>query len=74
MMLCYKCETPARGICRLCGRALCAAHIAKNDVAYIAATYVDMGNVKAIVIDGVLWCGQCIPQPFPQVIGVIRGG
>ncbi len=64
-MRCIHCDNEARGICRFCGRALCADH-QTNKMPYIVTIYVGSGNVpKAVVVGDVLWCGMCKPQPEP---------
>jgi hypothetical protein len=41
-MLCWKCEQPANGICRFCGRAICKDHA--QPMPYILTVYV--GKIK----------------------------
>lgn len=61
-MLCWKCEHPANGICRFCGRAICKDHA--QPMPYILTVYVGKNKTpKAIVVSGALYCGMCtIPQ------------
>jgi hypothetical protein len=62
---CFFDEEEARGTCRFCGRAVCAAHGASR-MPYIASVFVGARNTpKAVVINDALWCGTCKPEPHP---------
>lgn len=61
-MICSQCDDAARGVCRFCGRAVCAGH--HQSLPYIVSLY-GAEPPKAIVVAGVLWCGVCRPQPEP---------
>lgn len=63
-MVCHKCGQQAMGICKFCGRAVCANH--HNQMPVILAVYVGRAQTpKTIVVAGALWCGVCQPQPEP---------
>jgi hypothetical protein len=63
-MNCFRCDKPAKGICRFCGRALCEDHTQK--MPYIITVYVGSNDTpKAIVVADALFCGACRPQPEP---------
>lgn len=63
-MLCFRCDKPARGTCRFCGRALCEDHWQRSP--YIITVYVGEAQTpKAIVVGDALLCGACKPQPEP---------
>lgn len=63
-MVCHKCSQPAIGICKFCGRAICAECMVEKP--FIFTIYVGRNNVpKAIVVADALWCGTCRPYPEP---------
>jgi len=63
-MLCFRCDKPARGSCRFCGRALCEGHQAR--MPFILSIYLGREQVaKAVVVADALFCGTCKPQPEP---------
>ncbi len=63
-MLCFRCDKPARGVCKFCGRALCEDH--KQSFPYIITLYIGENQTpKAIVVADTLFCGTCKPQPEP---------
>jgi hypothetical protein len=64
-MVCHKCGKEAVGICKFCGRAVCADHYT-TVTPTILAMYVGRDSTpKAVVVSNVLWCGECQPQPEP---------
>lgn len=62
-MDCWHCKTPAVGVCRFCGRGVCADHLTER--AYILEVYKGAGSHKAIVVPDALYCGACNPRPDP---------
>ena len=64
-MQCWVCGSPAQGVCRFCGRALCRNHM-KERMPFIITIYVgDKHTPKAIVVRDALWCSVCKPEPEP---------
>ena len=61
-MLCAPCEESARGVCRFCGRGVCATHHAA--MPFIITVFGD-DPPRSIVVGGTLWCQVCRPQPEP---------
>lgn len=63
-MVCHHCGQTAMGICKFCGRAVCANHHSQMPV--ILSVYVGRAQTpKTIVVADALWCGVCKPQPEP---------
>jgi hypothetical protein len=63
-MVCHQCGQTAMGICKFCGRAVCANHHTQMPV--ILSVYVGRAQTpKTIVVADALWCGACKPQPEP---------
>ena len=63
-MQCWRCDQPASGICRFCGRAVCKDHA--SHLPYIMTVYIGKKQIpKVIVVPGALYCGECSPQPDP---------
>ena len=63
-MECWKCDKPARGVCRFCGRAICQEHT--SNMPFILTIYVGENQTpKAVVVSDALYCGSCKPQPEP---------
>jgi hypothetical protein len=63
-MQCWHCGTPATGVCRFCGRAVCKTHATL--LPYILTIYIGAKKIpKAVVVADVLYCGICKPQPEP---------
>ena len=63
-MECHQCGKTAMGVCKFCGRAVCANHY--NQMPIILSVYVGRGQTpKTIVVADALWCGVCKPQPEP---------
>ncbi|HNT29435.1 MAG TPA: DUF2180 family protein [bacterium] len=63
-MRCWHCDTEARGVCALCGRALCKDHAKEHP--NILAAYDETGDTpKVIMVDQALYCGVCKPVAEP---------
>ncbi|WP_148136129.1 hypothetical protein [Candidatus Formimonas warabiya] len=63
-MQCWKCDKPAHGICKFCGRAICKEHA--SEMPSIVTVYPgEKQTPKAIVVSNALFCGVCRPQPEP---------
>ena len=54
-MQCWKCEQPAQGVCRFCGRMVCKDHAAR--MPFILTIYVGEHQMpKAVVVaDAIRW-------------------
>jgi hypothetical protein len=60
-MQCWKCDRPARGVCRFCGRAVCQEHAGKKP--FILTIYVGEHRIpKVVAVANALYCGVCQPQ------------
>jgi hypothetical protein len=57
-MKCIKCDNDASGICRFCGRAVCAEHIETK--AFIQTIYIGSNSTPNAV-----YCGICEPVSHP---------
>ena len=64
-MVCHDCSQPAMGICKFCGRAVCAEHYTTVTPTMLAMYLGEANTPKAVVVSNVLWCGVCRPQPEP---------
>lgn len=64
-MMCSQCDEHARGVCRFCGRGVCAGH--HQTLPYLVAVY-GATPPKAVVVSDTLWCGVCRPQPEPVAL------
>jgi hypothetical protein len=63
-MVCHQCSQTAMGVCKFCGRGVCANHYSQMPI--ILAVYVGRAQTpKTIVVADALWCGVCKPQPEP---------
>ncbi len=63
-MVCNQCGETAMGVCKFCGRAVCADHHSAMPI--ILSVYVgEMDTPKTIVVGDALFCGVCKPQPEP---------
>ena len=62
-MNCIKCERPAHGVCRFCGRAICKEH--SSTMPYIISTFNEKDKVKAIIVEDAFFCGICKPREEP---------
>jgi len=60
---CIKCERPAHGICRFCGRALCKEHF--QTMPYVITAFNEKEKVKLIVVEDAFFCGICKPKEEP---------
>ena len=67
-MICHKCDEPAIGICKLCGRGVCKEHHTTTLPTMMAMYLGGRETPKAIVVSNVLWCGECRPQPEPIAV------
>jgi hypothetical protein len=66
-MLCFRCDEQARGVCILCGQAVCKTHT-KNMPAIVTIFVTDGNTPKAVVAADALFCGLCKPQPEPVAL------
>jgi hypothetical protein len=64
-MVCFKCAEPAIGVCKFCGRGVCAEHYTTNLPTMLSMYLGGKETPKAVVVSNVLWCGECRPQPEP---------
>lgn len=63
-MECFRCQQPAQGVCRFCGRALCAEHFQSRP--FILTIFIGKQNIpKVVAVSDVLYCGHCKPQAEP---------
>jgi hypothetical protein len=63
-MNCWKCDRPAHGICRFCGRAVCKEH-AQTLVRIEHLYHTSDERQMALVVPDVLYCGECQPRQDP---------
>ena len=63
-MECWICKRPAQAICIFCGRAVCQEH-AQMKPAVKNVFRSNDGSLKAIVVEGGIWCGKCKPFEYP---------
>ncbi len=63
-MKCWFCEKEARAVCHFCGRAVCKDHAGKMST-FVAMYLGGQNTPKGLVVAGVIWCGECEPQPEP---------
>ena len=64
-MICHECSQQAMGICKFCGRGVCADHYTTVTPTMLAMYLGEANTPKAVVVSNVLWCGVCRPQPEP---------
>ena len=62
-MNCWHCGRTAVGVCRFCGRAICADHVKTQP--YILELFRSDEVRKALVVQDALFCGACTPRPDP---------
>lgn len=63
-MQCFKCDQPAKGTCKFCGRGVCLDHM--SQMPFILTIYIGKEQIpKAVVVADALYCGICRPQPEP---------
>jgi hypothetical protein len=64
-MDCWVDRKTAVGVCRFCGRGVCADHV--KFLPYILEVYNSKtrDTVKALVVEDALYCGICKPRPEP---------
>jgi hypothetical protein len=60
-MECWHCQRTATGVCRFCGRAVCADHVEIRP--FILALHPGTESVQALVVEDALSCGACNPRP-----------
>jgi hypothetical protein len=61
-MDCWHCRKTAVGVCRFCGRGLCADHAQTHP--YILDVF-GPSVPKVLIVEDALYCGTCTPRPDP---------
>jgi hypothetical protein len=64
-MDCWHCKRAALGVCRFCGRGVCADHAQEHPFVLSMYRPEAGGEIKALVVEDALWCGLCAPRPDP---------
>ena len=59
-MDCWHCQRTATGVCRFCGRAVCADHVKVRP--FILELYRGDDGAQALVVEDALSCGSCHPR------------
>lgn len=62
-MQCWVCASPASGVCRFCGRAVC-----RNDAktqAFVLEVYPGEATLYGLAVEDALYCGVCKVKPDP---------
>lgn len=62
-MDCWHCRHTAVGVCRFCGRAVCADHAEVHP--YILQIYRAGDVSRVLAVEDALFCGACTPRPDP---------
>ncbi len=63
-MNCWHCQLTAVGVCRFCGRGLCADHVQTMPFVLTLDRTVS-GVSRALVVEDALYCGSCRPRQAP---------
>ena len=59
-MNCFKCDRPANGVCKFCGRAICRDHYKEEN--FILDLHFKDDEDKALVVEKALKCEFCRPR------------
>jgi hypothetical protein len=62
-MQCWVCGSPAQGVCRFCGRAICRDDA--KTLPFFLDVFPSNGRLLGLALDDALYCGVCQPKPEP---------